>query len=145
MVEGGGVEREVGGVEGVGVVAALGGPGRNRYQQQESYQDFHNASGMLVFLLHAEFMRLPGLECTEAVDEPDVDDLGLEVTLECPEFTRHEGEIQLLREPDCQTDHRLDHGAAAFLSKSADMSEIEQCLAAVMGGERGLQLAAHLG
>lgn len=32
----------------------------------------------------------------------------------------------------------LDHGAAAFLSKSADMSEIEQCLAAVMGGERGL-------
>ena len=32
----------------------------------------------------------------------------------------------------------LDHGAAAFLSKSADMSDIEQCVAAVMRGERGL-------
>ena len=32
----------------------------------------------------------------------------------------------------------LDHGAAAFLSKSADMSQIEACIAAVMKGERGL-------
>jgi len=32
----------------------------------------------------------------------------------------------------------LDHGAAAFLSKGADMSEIQQCVDAVMRGERGL-------
>ena len=32
----------------------------------------------------------------------------------------------------------LDHGAAAFLSKSSDMSEIETCIKAVMAGERGM-------
>ena len=32
----------------------------------------------------------------------------------------------------------LDHGAAAFLSKSADMSAIKDCVEAVMRGERGL-------
>lgn len=32
----------------------------------------------------------------------------------------------------------LDHGAAAFLSKSADMSQIQECVDAVMKGERGL-------
>lgn len=32
----------------------------------------------------------------------------------------------------------LDHGAAAFLSKSSDMSEIETCVKAVMAGERGM-------
>ena len=32
----------------------------------------------------------------------------------------------------------LDHGAAAFLSKSADMSEIADCVKAVMDGQRGL-------
>ncbi len=32
----------------------------------------------------------------------------------------------------------LDHGAAAFLSKSADMDEIEECAKSVMAGKRGL-------
>lgn len=32
----------------------------------------------------------------------------------------------------------LDHGAAAFLSKSADMAQIDSCIKAVMAGERGL-------
>lgn len=32
----------------------------------------------------------------------------------------------------------LDHGAAAFLSKSADMSTITKCIADVMAGQRGL-------
>jgi DNA-binding NarL/FixJ family response regulator len=32
----------------------------------------------------------------------------------------------------------LDHGAAAFLSKSADMATIGECFDAVLRGERGL-------
>lgn len=32
----------------------------------------------------------------------------------------------------------LDHGAAAFLSKSADITQIDACIAAVMNGERGI-------
>ncbi|MFV8819609.1 response regulator transcription factor [Haliea sp. E17] len=32
----------------------------------------------------------------------------------------------------------LDHGAAAFLSKSADINDIQSCIEAVMAGQRGL-------
>jgi len=39
----------------------------------------------------------------------------------------------------------LDHGAAAFLSKSADLEAIQDCIAAVMRGERGLHPGLKVG
>ena len=70
--------------------------------------------------------------------------LGLEVALERPEFTRHEGEIQVLGEPVSQAEHGLDQGAteAVALAELPDRGTVGK-IEAQLRDEAGLADKTH--